>query len=675
MLSQEIGSIGGVGKAREKLFFRLGIRTAEDMLSYYPRGYEDRSHLKTIAEAADGESVCIKATACTVLSSRRVRRGLSYQKVTVTDGTGVVFITWFNHDWLAKDFDLSAEYLYFGRVAVKNGRLEMSNPAIIRENKIEPIYPLTYGLTQNIFRRVMAACMRYAGELPEALPDALREKHTLCGIDYAVRNIHFPETFEKFEYARRRLAFEELFILGLGIRLQKQRRAVLCGTPLCNDTAAADFTGSLGFALTGAQQRVIGEILADLKGVRVMNRLVQGDVGSGKTVVAAAAMYVAVKSGAQAAMMAPTEILAAQHYDYFSQIFAPFGVRTVLLTGSMTAKQKRAVCSQIADGEADVVVGTHALIQDGVAFKNLCLAVTDEQHRFGVKQRAALAAKGCAPHLLVMTATPIPRTLSLVLYGDLDVSIIDELPPGRQHIDTYAVDEPMRERINLFAKKQIAEGRQVYIICPLVEEGETSELKAATDYAEHLRAGPFSGYRVGLIHGKLRPKEKDDIMLRFSRGEIDVLVSTTVVEVGVNVPNASLMIIENAERFGLSQLHQLRGRVGRGAWKSYCILFCQTDGEITKKRMDIISGTNDGFVIAEKDLEIRGPGEFFGTRQHGLPELKVANLYSDMPLVKASGEAADELLRGDPALNDPDHAEIRRRIEKMFAQTGAFEIN
>ncbi|MDR0405403.1 MAG: ATP-dependent DNA helicase RecG [Clostridiales bacterium] len=682
MLSKEIGSIKGVGKQREKLFWRLGIRTAGDMLCYYPRGYEDRSRIKKIAELEEGESVCVRATACTVLKTSRPRKGLSYQKVTVTDGSGVLFLTWFNHDWMVRDFDLSAEYTYYGRAAVKNGRVEMSNPVIVRENKIEPIYPLTGGLTQNVFRSVMARCAAYAGEVPESLPGWLRERYTLCGAEYALRNIHFPGDFEKFQFARTRLAFEELLLLRLGLKLLKQRRVRLNGVPLRRAEGVAEFLKLLPYPLTNAQKRVAREIADDLAGgaqsdgqsVKVMNRLVQGDVGSGKTVVAAIAMLIAADSGAQAAMMVPTGILAEQHYRALSGLFAALGVSVVLLTGSQTAKQKRDAREKLANGQARVAIGTHALIQDGVAFQNLCLVVTDEQHRFGVKQRAALAGKGDAPHLLVMTATPIPRTLSMILYGDLDVSVIDELPPGRQRIDTFSVDEGMRERVNQFMLKQIDGGRQVYIVCPLVEESEAAELKSASEYAERLRGTVFRGRTVGLVHGKMKAAEKDDVMRRFAAGETDALVSTTVIEVGVNVPNATLMVVENAERFGLSQLHQLRGRVGRGAHRSYCVLFCQGGNAVTEQRMRIMRETNDGFKIAETDLRLRGPGEFFGTRQHGLPELKIANLYLDTELIAKSGEAADQILRTDPALRGAEHSLIKTKIDTMFEEIGGIEL-
>lgn len=674
MLSRNIGNIEGVGERREKLFKRLGIGTAADLLCYFPRGYEDRSTIKNISDLQDGESVCIRARAQSNFNSRRVRRNLSYQKITVTDDTGIAYITWFNQSWIMKDFDLTTEYTYYGKVTIRNSRVEMTSPVIVKENKIEPIYPLTAGLTQNVFRMTMEKCLPYIREIPESIPDWIREKYTLCGIDYAIRNIHFPESFEKFEFARTRLAFEELLTLQLGLRLLKHRRVEMGGTPLCETSGVEDFVEKLPFSLTNAQKRVVDEILSDMAKDKVMNRLVQGDVGSGKTVVAAIAMLVAAQGGAQAAMMAPTEILANQHFESLSPLLEKEGITVGLLTGSQPLKQKREICEKIENGVIQVVIGTHALIQSVVKFKKLRLVVTDEQHRFGVKQRAALAEKGGSPHLLVMTATPIPRTLSLILYGDLDVSIIDELPPGRKTIDTFTVDERMRERINKFMLKQLAEGRQVYIVCPLIDESEVMELKAAAEYADKLKQTVFKNHVVGLMHGKLKGKEKEEIMSKFAKGEIHVLVSTTVIEVGVNVPNASLMVIENAERFGLSQLHQLRGRVGRGEYQSYCILFCQGGGEVTRQRMKIMQETNDGFKIAEKDLQLRGPGEFFGTRQHGVPELKVANLYLDLQLISQTAQVAETVISDDPNLDLEHNRMLRYKIEKMFAETGEFGL-
>jgi len=682
MLKSDVSMIKSVGKQRAKLFNKLGIYTIYDMLCFFPRNYEDRSQVKNIADVIDGENICIKAKPFSVLKNNKIRRGMSIQRITVADFTGSAVISWFNQDWLVKTFNLSTEYIFYGKVTVKNGKLEMTNPIFEPSqnsskftSRIVPIYPLTARLTQKAFQVAMENCMPYIDEFTESMPNWVREKYTLCGIDYAVKNIHFPENFEKFEYARKRLAFEELLLLQLGLRLLKQRRVELCGTPLCDDQNVESFIKTLPFPLTNAQKRVTYEIIADLKKVKPMNRLVQGDVGCGKTIVAAISMLVAVHNGTQAAMMVPTEILAEQHYKSLTEVFNNQDIKVALLTGSLSAKQKKEVCENIASGEIDIIIGTHALIQSGVSFKNLAIVVTDEQHRFGVKQRAALAEKGSSPHTLVMTATPIPRTLALILYGDLEVSVIDEMPPGRKLVETFAVDEGMRERINSFLVKQLTEGRQVYIVCPLVEESETLELKSATAFADELQKNVLCGYTVGLIHGRLKPKEKDEIMRRFANCEINALVSTTVIEVGVNVPNASLMIIENAERFGLSQLHQLRGRVGRGQWQSYCVLFCQGGNSITKQRMSIMKETNDGFKISEKDLELRGPGEFFGTRQHGLPELKIANIYTDMELLTKAGEVANAILENDALLENEENSGLRQSIMNMFSQVDIFEFN
>ncbi len=666
MIYDSISTIKSIGPKRESLFNRVGIYTVEDMLKYYPRAYEDRSASKNICDAADGENVLIKACAVTVVKNNRVRRGLSLQKLRVSDGTGVMDITWFNQDWIAKSYDISADYFFYGQVKVKNHRVEMSNPVYEKcdasqlTNRIVPIYPLTANLTQKIVQTTVAECVRAIPEIEETIPGFIREKYTLCGIDYAVENIHFPQSAEKHVYARRRLAFEELFYLQLAMRYLRSRRKTHDGIRLEDKNYSYEFVSSLPFKLTDDQLKVIGEITEDISGQKPMNRLVQGDVGCGKTVVAASAMYVAVKSGYQAVMMAPTEILATQHFESLKNMFEGFNITTVLLTGSMTAKQKREVYELIKTGKADVIVGTHAVIQKDVEFSKLALVITDEQHRFGVKQRSALSEKGEHPHTLVMTATPIPRTLALILYGDLDVSSIKQLPPGRKPVDTFAVDENMRTRINSFMLKQIGQGRQVYIVCPMVENSETmEELKAVTEFAQQLQKNVFGSYTVGVVHGKMSAKEKDRIMSEFYNGKINVLVSTTVIEVGVNVPNANTMVIENAERFGLSQLHQLRGRVGRGEYQSYCIMFCDSNGEVAKERMKIMTETNDGFVISEKDLQIRGPGEFFGTRQHGLPEFKIANIYEDTDILVMSGQAAEYVMKHSGEMSTDDKKMIK----------------
>ncbi len=682
MINDSISTIKSIGPAREKLFNKVGVYTVEDMLKYYPRAYEDRSKIKDICDVEDGENVLIKACAVTVVKNNRIRRGLSLQKLKVTDHTGVVEITWFNQDWIAKSFDIQADYYFFGEVKVKNHRIEMTNPVYEKcenaqlTNKIVPIYPLTANLTQKIVQTTVSECVKAIPEIEETIPDFIREKYTLCGIDYAVENIHFPKSEEKHGYARRRLAFEELFYLQLAMRYLRTRRKTHEGIKIEEKNYSYDFVSGLPFTLTDDQLKVIGEISEDMAGQKPMNRLVQGDVGCGKTVVAAASMYVAVKNGYQAAMMAPTEILATQHFESLQNMFGKYGIKTVLLTGSMTAKQKREAYELIKSGKVDVIVGTHAVIQKEVEFKNLALVITDEQHRFGVKQRSALAEKGEHPHMLVMTATPIPRTLALILYGDLDVSSIKQLPLGRKPVDTFAVDEKMRTRINNFMLKQIGEGRQVYIVCPMVEESETMEdLKAVTDFAEKLQKNVFGNYVVGVVHGKMPAKEKDRIMIEFYKGNIHVLVSTTVIEVGVNVPNANTMVIENAERFGLSQLHQLRGRVGRGEYQSYCIMFCDSNGEVVRERMKIMTETNDGFVISEKDLQIRGPGEFFGTRQHGLPEFKIANIYEDTDILVSSGQAAEYVMKNSKDMSPADRKMIKAGLNKIFDKMDTVNFN
>lgn len=682
MINDSISTIKSIGPAREKLFNKVGVYTVGDMLGYYPRAYEDRSKSKSICDVRDGENVLIKACAVTVVKNNRIRRGLSLQKLKVSDGTGVMEITWFNQDWIAKSFDVAEDYYFFGEVKVKNHRVEMTNPVYEKcdnaqlTNKIVPIYPLTANLTQKVVQTTVGECIKAISEIEETIPDFLREKYTLCGIDYAVENIHFPKSAQKHGYARRRLAFEELFYLQLAMRYLRNRRKTHEGIKIEDKNYAYEFVSALPFKLTDDQLTVIGEISADMSGEKPMNRLVQGDVGCGKTVVAAACMYVAVKNGYQAAMMAPTEILATQHFESLSDMFDKFGIKTVLLTGSMTAKQKRETYELIKNGEADVIVGTHAVIQREVEFSKLALVITDEQHRFGVRQRSALAEKGEHPHMLVMTATPIPRTLALILYGDLEVSSIKQLPPGRKPVDTFAVDEKMRTRINNFMLKQINEGRQVYIVCPMVDNSETmEELKAVTDYAERLQKSVFANHVVGVVHGKMSAKEKDRIMTEFYNGNIHVLVSTTVIEVGVNVPNANTMVIENAERFGLSQLHQLRGRVGRGQHQSYCIMFCNSNSEVARERMKIMTETNDGFVISEKDLQIRGPGEFFGTRQHGLPEFKIANIYEDTDILVASGQAAEYVMKHSGDMSDVDKKMIKKNLNKIFEAMDTVNFN
>ncbi|MBQ2754269.1 MAG: ATP-dependent DNA helicase RecG [Clostridia bacterium] len=668
MIEKSIETLKGIGEKNLKLFQHLGISTIGDMLKFYPRFYSDRT-VKPIREIGGGQIGCIRITALAPIKSMRTKSKLTVHKLYATDGNDTITITWFNQDWLAQNFDYNGWYNAYGDVSVSLYGKEMALRVLERSDKATttnanvPVYSLTKNLSHNMVVKTIKQCIPYVSEIPENLPPYIREKYGLCGIGYAISNIHFPKNNQAAFFARNRLAFDELFYLQLGLRLLNKAKNKLKGTVFDNGTEiASDFIKKLPYQLTNAQLNTVKDIINDTKSGKLMNRLVQGDVGCGKTVVAAIALLIAAKNGGQGAMMAPTEILAKQHYSYLKDVL---DVNVVLLTGNLRAKEKREALQKIKDGSYSVIVGTHALIQKDVEFNNLSLVVTDEQHRFGVEQRSALSGKGKMPHTLVMTATPIPRTLALVLYGDLDVSVINEMPPGRKEVKTYSVDENMRERINNFMIKNINEGRQVYIVCPMVNENEATELKAVTEFAKSLQNTVFSGYTVDVIHGKLKGTEKDEIMSRFVSGETNVLVSTTVIEVGVNVPNASVMVIENAERFGLSQLHQLRGRVGRGQWQSYCIMFCD-GGEVAQNRMKVMTDTNDGFVIAEQDLKLRGPGEFFGTSQHGLPPLTIANLYEDLDLVKIAGDAVTDILNADSNLSKPENKIIRQDVIKMY---------
>lgn len=670
-LFTDIRFIKGVGEERAKLFHTLGVDTVYDMLYYFPRDYEDRTKCVRIADVSDGDTVCIRAFADCAPREHRIRKGFFLYKFFVSDETGRMEITLFNQKFAAQGIEENGEYIFYGKVSRGRYGFSMASPEIeavdksgILTSAIVPKYSLTANLSRKVCLKIIKNCLEAVGNIPDVLPMALREKYRLCEINYALRQVHFPDSEGALKIARRRLVFEELFIMSLGLACLKQKRDRYTGSAF-SFTAPSEFINSLPFPLTGAQKRVIGEIAEDIKKTRVMNRLVQGDVGSGKTVVAAAACFMAKKSGFQTALMAPTEILARQHFESFSS-FLP-GFNTVLLVGKMTKKQKSAAIEKISGGGADVIIGTHALIEDDVEYKNLGLVITDEQHRFGVRQRAALSEKGNSPHMLIMTATPIPRTLALTLYGDLDVSVIDELPPGRQEIKTYAMGEGMRERVYNFLKKQIDEGGQGYIICPLVDPSDKVEAAAAVEFMEHVAENELKGYPIGLLHGKI--KDKDSVMNEFAEGRLKVLISTTVVEVGVNVPNATVMIIENAERFGLSQLHQLRGRVGRGSRQSYCIMFPRGKSEITAERMKIMCQTNDGFKISAKDMELRGPGEFFGTRQHGLPELKIANLFTDMKVLSVAQTAAAQTLIGDPSLSKEENKYLKEHMLRFLKKT------
>lgn len=674
----ELRYVKGVGEARARAFGRLGVHDLAGLVSFFPRAYEDRTRLVRIAELADGDLVCVEAVVGTEPQLSRIRRGLDLLRFRAVDETGAMQLTFFNQAYLKDQFRKGESYVFYGRAQVKGRFVSMTNPVFDRladfgrvTGRIVPVYRLTSGLSQNtVHSAVRQALDLSQGRLPDGLPDCVADEYKLCTARYAYENVHFPADMQALSLARRRLVFEELFVLACALGLLRGGREGAQGRVL-RGAGLGTFTGSLPFSPTGAQLRAMREAIGDMSSGKLMNRLVQGDVGSGKTLVAAACIWYAAQSGAQSAFMAPTEILAEQHYATLTGFLEPFGIRVAKLTGSMRAAEKRAVLSGLASGEYALCVGTHALLSGGVEFRDLALVVTDEQHRFGVQQRAALAEKGLRPHILVMSATPIPRTLALMIYGELDVSLIDELPPGRQKVDTFAVDESYRARLGGFIEKLVSEGRQVFVVCPRIEEGEEAGdgLKSAEEHAEELRQ-QLPGLRIACIHGKLKAREKDEIMSRFAAGETDVLVSTTVIEVGVDVPNAALMVVENAERFGLSQLHQLRGRVGRGKHKSWCILVSDAKGEEARARLHAMTHTSDGFKIAEEDLRLRGPGDFFGSRQHGLPELHIADLGADMNVLKAAQDAAKRLLDSDPRLERPENKRLCSRAGELLAASG-----
>ena len=672
-LKKDVKYVKGVGPNRVTLLNRLGIFTLEDLLTHYPRTYEDRGKPKNISELVDGEEALVEAIPVSRMSEIRAGKMKIY-KLIVRDETATMVITWFNQTYLKNRFKMGEKYKFFGKVSVKYGKIEMKSPVFDNEQtdkntgKIIPIYPTTYGLSQTTIRNIIENGIKSLdGNMEETLPDYLIKDYNLCSIDSAVHQIHFPKDFNEFEKARRRLVFEELLTMQIALLgLKNKYTNDEPGIQFSKDIKMSDVINKLPFNLTKAQLKVLEEIDADMEKDKPMNRLLQGDVGSGKTIVSIIAAYKAVKCGYQVAIMAPTAILATQHLESFTSILSDFGITCDLLIGSITKKQKEEKLERLKNGEINILIGTHALLEENVVFKNLGLVVTDEQHRFGVRQRSTISSKGNNPDVLVMTATPIPRTLALILYGDLDISIIDELPPNRKKIETYAVTKGLEERVNNFIKKLVDEGRQAYIVCPLVEENEEINAQSVLELAEKYKKEIFSNYRVEYIHGKMRPKEKDEIMEKFKNGKIDILMSTTVIEVGVNVPNASIMVIENAERFGLAQLHQLRGRVGRGEYQSYCILKYQGKSDVIRQRMKIMQDTDNGFIIAEKDLELRGSGEFFGTRQHGLPEFKIANLFEDMQLLKAVQSVAIKIEGEDPKLELEKNKKLRKMVENKF---------
>lgn len=675
-LNKDIKYIKGVGPNRAVLLNKLGIFTLGDLITYYPRDYEDRSKPKKICDVVNGEEVLVQGIVQSKLVESRIRKGLTLYRTKIADDTGFMEIVWYNQSYLKNQIKQGQVYNFFGKVSLKYNKKEMNSPVFDIDTKtkntgrIVPLYPLTYSLSQNVLRGIIENGIKeIEGQLPETLPEYILKNYSLYDINTAIKQIHFPDNFEKYELARKRLAFEELLIMQLALlTLKKSYTHQEKGIVFDKNIKMADLIDNLPFKLTKAQLRVLEEIDNDMESEKPMNRLLQGDVGSGKTIVSIISAYKAVKSGYQVAIMAPTAILASQHLESFTQILGAYGIKCELLISNITKKRKEEMLERLKNGEIDVIIGTHALLEENVVFKNLGLVVTDEQHRFGVKQRGTIVAKGNNPDTLVMTATPIPRTLALILYADLDISIIDELPPNRQKIDTFAVTKRLEERVNNFVKKQIDEGRQAYIVCPLVEENEEINAQSVLELAEKYKNEVFADYKVEYLHGKMKPKEKDEIMEKFKKGEIDILISTTVIEVGVNVPNASIMIVENAERFGLAQLHQLRGRVGRGEYKSYCILKYQGNSDIIRQRMSIMQETNDGFKISEKDLELRGSGEFFGTKQHGLPEFKIANIFKDMPMLKNIQSIASNILQEDPELEQEKNKRLKHEVEKKFVE-------
>ena len=670
-LDTDIKYLKGVGERR--------VFDVNALVRLYPRVYEDWSRIKSINEAQIGEICCIKGIVGSPVRKSLIRKGLTLYKTEITDGSGIMGITIFNSRFAAEKLTEGDEFLFFGRVGGNLYRKEMNSPEIEPSegaDRIRPIYPQTHGLNSKIIEKlVRTALTECRDELVDPIPLWLREKYCLMNLPDSLWNIHFPKSPDYLEEARRRLIFEELLILQLGLEKMRSQTQKNAGAIIERDFSEEYFS-HLPFSPTGAQRRAVKEAMRDMMSGRQMNRLLQGDVGSGKTAVAAALVYSAAKNSMQSALMAPTEVLAEQHYKTFLKLFEGCGINVELLTGSDTAAQKRRKKEALKAGEIDLLIGTHAIIQSDVEFKSLALVITDEQHRFGVEQRNALGEKGENPHLYVMSATPIPRTLALIIYGELDISILDELPPGRQKIETYAVTSELRQRAYNYVKKHLDAGRQGYIICPLVDEGESdTELASAVKYADELQRGDFRGYTVGLMHGKMKSVDKKKVMESFSKGETQLLVSTTVIEVGVDVPNAVIMVIENAERFGLSQLHQLRGRIGRGQYKSTCILITDAKNDTAQRRIKVMETTTDGFKIADEDLRLRGPGEFFGSRQHGLPEMKIADMLEDRSTLEETQRAAREIIAHDPELSSPESVALKNEIQRLFDAVGSAGMN
>ena len=665
----------GVGPKTAERFEKLGILTLSDLLCHYPRRYLDFSKPYSIAEAPADTECVVKAEVFAKPGGRILPGGRRMERITAGDDVSSLEITWFNNPYAAQKLELGQEYYFQGIVTGGMLRRQMVNPQVrtdaqVKSSPFEAVYPQTEGLTSSAIAKCVRQLLPHAELLPDPLPSEMLKKYRLLSKADAVRAIHCPATEEEAFAARRRLIYEELLVLQLGIGRMKNHGAAATGAPM-KKADASPFWESLSFSPTGAQRRAVEEILTDMSGETSMNRLLQGDVGSGKTLVAAAAIWACIRAGYQAALLAPTEILASQHAENLNRLLSPFGMRVALLTGGMKAAARRTTLAAIRDDEADLIVGTHAILSEGVEFARLGLAVVDEQHRFGVRQRGLLAEKAANPHLLVMSATPIPRTLGLLMYGDLDISILDELPPGRKPVKTRCITGKKRADLYGFLDREIDSGRQVYIVCPAIEDAGGSGLNAVKSYYEDIAKAYLPDRRVGLMHGKLKPKEKAEVMDDFKSGRLDALVSTTVIEVGVDVPNATVMVIENAERYGLSALHQLRGRVGRGAAESWCFLVSDNASESVQKRLKFLCSTSDGFAVAQYDLETRGPGDFFGSRQHGLPTLQIADLMNDTRTLHAAQSEAVALLAEDPLLQRPEHALLARQVEQMFDKAGA----
>ncbi|MCQ4637409.1 ATP-dependent DNA helicase RecG [Anaerovorax odorimutans] len=678
-LTEKVTVLKGIGPKKAQALEKLEIRTIEDLLTFFPRDYEDRRAFCAIADLQEDRPAFVRAKIELVIKDPYRRGKKQILRLLVSDNSGRLEVVFFNARYLADTFKVGKQFDFFGKPSVNYGKTQMIHPDFSVSEKglmqgILPVYPLTSGISQKEMRLWQKTALSAAAEMEEYLPEDLILRNRLCDLEYAVCNVHFPKDKKPLLQGKYRLIFDELLALQTGLLASKQKTVGgKNGLVFSKEADVKEYIGTFSYELTGAQERVVAEITEDLESGRVMNRLVQGDVGSGKTAVAEIALYKAVRSGFQGVLMAPTELLAKQHYAGLSRNFADHEIRVGMLTGSMTAREKREVLEQLASGEIQILVGTHAIIQPDVVFHKLGLVITDEQHRFGVKQRAALSEKGDNPHVLVMTATPIPRTLAVILYGDLDVSVIDELPPGRQKIITRAVDENQRDHCYGFVEKELRKGRQAYVVAPLIDESEVLDVKSAEELYEELKAR-FADQEVALLHGAMKQQQKDAVMTQFYENRIQVLVSTVVIEVGINVPNATIMVIENAERFGLAQLHQLRGRVGRGSHQSYCVLISKGTSEIALQRAQIMADSQDGFYIAEQDLALRGPGEIFGTRQHGVPDLSIADLAKHIKILNDVKKEADLIISEDPFLESEKYAGLKKRIAKLFGEDFSLKL-